>query len=189
MPRHWELSNPEGPAADRRAEKLREKRKTPATVRASFQLVVQGPPSGSQAVQVPHGRMTFMPRKVVDLSARSAHIRDEPWDLHFWESTPEEALAFLRDPRKELTAMGIDLPKDCRIETIITNHDWMSDRTEGLAADDRIIICNVGGGNRAVAFYKVTMYAHEASDVGRFDKPLLHSVEEEARVIDRGDRG
>ncbi|MCA1672485.1 MAG: hypothetical protein LC799_09860, partial [Actinobacteria bacterium] len=65
--------------------------------------------------------------------------------------------------------MGIDLPKDCRIETIITNHDWMSDRTEGFAAEDPIIICSVGGGNRAVAFYKVTMYAHDASDVGKFD--------------------
>ena len=26
-----------------------------------------------------------MPSKVVDLSARSKHIREEPWHLHFWE--------------------------------------------------------------------------------------------------------
>jgi len=35
-----------------------------------------------------------MPRKIVDLSARSRIIREEPWHLHFWESTAEEALAY-----------------------------------------------------------------------------------------------
>ena len=39
-----------------------------------------------------------MPRKVVDLSARSQIIRDEPFHLHFWESSVDEALAFLKDP-------------------------------------------------------------------------------------------
>lgn len=29
-----------------------------------------------------------MPRLVVDLSARSKIIREEPYDLHFWEMTP-----------------------------------------------------------------------------------------------------
>ena len=50
-----------------------------------------------------------MPSKIVDLSARSAIIRDEPFHLHFWECTPEEYLDFLRDPRKTLSGMGVDI--------------------------------------------------------------------------------
>jgi hypothetical protein len=124
-----------------------------------------------------------MPRKVVDLSARSRIIREEPWHLHFWESTPEEALAYLRNPREELQGLGIELPGDCRIETVITNHDWMSGETRGLAAegeDGPIIICNIGGGNVAVNFYRVTMYAHRQEDVGRFEKSLLHPEDVES---------
>ena len=125
-----------------------------------------------------------MPKSIVDLSARSAHIRDEPWHLHFWESTPREALAFLRDPRKELEKIGIRLPADCRIETVITNHDWMATHAfaqGGRAAENGpIVVCNVGGGDVAVAFYRVSMYAHKASDVGKFKKELLHSPDEEA---------
>ena len=28
--------------------------------------------------------------------------------------------------------MGIDIPADCRIETVIENHDWLSANTDGL---------------------------------------------------------
>ncbi len=130
-----------------------------------------------------------MPKNVVDLSARSSLIRDEPWHLHFWESTPREALAFLRDPRKELEKIGIKLPADCRIETVITNHDWMGTNAfagGGRAAEDGpIVVCNVGGGDVAIAFYRVTMYAHRASDVGKFKKELLHGADEEAVVKPR----
>ena len=52
-----------------------------------------------------------MPSKIVDLSARSAIIRDEPFHLHFWECTPEEYLDFLRDPRKTLSGMGVEFPR------------------------------------------------------------------------------
>jgi hypothetical protein len=127
-----------------------------------------------------------MPSKVVDLSARSQIIREEPWHLHFWESTPAEALAFLRNPRELLNQIGIELPADCRIETVITNHDWLSARTNGLAAendDGPIIICNVGGGDVAINFYRVTMYAHTETDIGRFDKRLLHSSDEESKEL------
>jgi hypothetical protein len=127
-----------------------------------------------------------MPSKVVDLSARSQIIRDEPWHLHFWESTPEEALAFLRNPREQLSEIGIELPADCRIETVITNHDWLSTKTRGLTAErdnGPIIICNVGGGDVAINFYRVTMYAHMEADVARFDKRLLHSPDEEAKAL------
>ena len=123
-----------------------------------------------------------MPRHIVDLSARSAVIRDEPWHLHFWESTAQEARDYLLNPRAHLSKLGIDLPEDCRIETVIENHDWMTERTGGLAADNGpIIICNVGGGNIARAYYRVSMYAHLAEDVGRFEKRLLHSADEESR--------
>lgn len=127
-----------------------------------------------------------MPRKVVDLSARSRIIRDEPWHLHFWESTPDEALAFLRNPRAELQSLGISLPGDCRIETVITNHDWMTEATHGLTAErdnGPIIICSTGGGNVAINFYRVTMYAHREEDIGRFEKRLLHSEDEESAEV------
>jgi hypothetical protein len=127
-----------------------------------------------------------MPSKIVDLSARSAVIRDEPWHLHFWESSPEEILRFLRDPRKELARMGIELPEDCRIETTIENHDWLSAHTDGLRAADGVVVCNVGGGNVAKNFYRVAMYAHDEAEVGKFKKGLLHAPEEEELRMERG---
>ena len=121
-----------------------------------------------------------MPNVVVDLSARSRHIRDEPWHLHFWELKSAEVVEYLHDPRGVLKGIGIDLPEDCRIETVIENHDWMSRHTDGLAADNGpIIICNVGGGNVARGVYRVSMYAHHVDDVGRYEKQLLHSPKEE----------
>lgn len=129
-----------------------------------------------------------MPSKIVDLSARSTIIRDEPWHLHFWESTPDEALAFLRNPRRQLGEMGIDLPAECRIETVITNHDWISTATKELSAesdDGPIVICNTGGGNVALNFYRVTMYGHREADVGRFEKRLLHSSDVQSRTETR----
>jgi hypothetical protein len=119
-----------------------------------------------------------MPNVVVDLSARSRHIREEPWHLHFWENTVPETVEYLRDPRGFLERIGVKLPEDCRIETVIENHDWMSRATNGLE-DDTGPICNVGGGNVAKAFYRVSMYAHSIEDVGRFEKDLLHSQDEE----------
>ena len=70
-----------------------------------------------------------MPSKIVDLSARSEIIRNEPFGLHFWECNPAEYLKFLRDPRTFLAGMGIKLAKDVRIETVIENHDWISANT------------------------------------------------------------
>ena len=40
-----------------------------------------------------------MPRSIVDFSAISPIIKDEPFFLHFWESTPSEALEFMKNPR------------------------------------------------------------------------------------------
>jgi hypothetical protein len=123
-----------------------------------------------------------VPRKIIDFSARSEIIREEPWDLHFWESSPAEILDFLRDPRGQLAKMGIEIPDDCRIETVIENHDWIGSNTDGLAASDGpIIVCNVGGGNVAKDVYRVTMYGHDESAIGRFEKRLLHDPEEQFR--------
>ena len=104
-----------------------------------------------------------MPRSIVDFSAISPIIKDEPFFLHFWESTPSEALEFMKNPRAELAKMGIELPPDCRVETTIENHDWLAARTNNFtrADDGPIIICGTGGGNVAKAYYKVSFYAHE----------------------------
>ncbi len=124
-----------------------------------------------------------MPSKIVDFSAISEIIRDEPFHLHFWESTPKETLAFLRDPRAELGRMGIKLPADCRIETTIENHDWLSAHSGKLAKDNGTIICGTGGGNVAKNYYKVSFYAHTKSTVGKFtkSKTLLHKPAEKER--------
>ena len=123
-----------------------------------------------------------MPSKIVDLSARSAIVRDEPLHLHFWECTPLEYLDFLRDPRKTLSGMGIDIPEDCRIETTIENHDWMSANTSGLrSADGDTIVCNVGGGNVGRAVYRIVSYAHLHEAIGRYKKTLLHPEDKQER--------
>jgi len=122
-----------------------------------------------------------MPRKIVDFSARSEILRQEPFSVHFWECTPAEYLAFLKDPRKELTGVGIALPRGCRVETIIENHDWMSQHTSGLNKDNGTIICNVGGGNVARDVYRIVSYAHSHEDVGKHKKELLHPAEQQER--------
>src|SRR5205807_5826046 len=88
-----------------------------------------------------------MPRKIVDFSAISKIIRDEPFYLHFWESTPQEALEFLKNPRAELEKMGIKLPANCRIETTIENHDYLSAHTGGLALKltERLFVAPAAG--------------------------------------------
>lgn len=123
-----------------------------------------------------------MPSKIVDLSARSKIIRDEPFYVHFWECTPREYLAFLKNPRRVLVEMGIDIPKQCRIETTIENHDWLGEATQGFAAADGTIVCNVGGGNVARSVYRIVSYAHDHSAVGKYKKTLLHSPDEEQAI-------
>jgi len=122
-----------------------------------------------------------MPRKIIDFSALSEIIRHEPFMLHFWESTPEEALTFLRYPRQELAKMGIELPPDCRVETTIENHDWLSEHSKGLSAANGTIICGTGGGNTAKNYYKVSFYAHTHDVIGHFEKKLLHSPDQKER--------
>jgi hypothetical protein len=120
-----------------------------------------------------------MPTKIVDLSARSDIIRDEPFHVHFWECTPDEYLQFLGNSRDFLCKMGIDIPKDCRIETTIENHDWLSEQAPGFRSANGTIICNVGGGNVARQVYRIVSYGHDESTVGHFKKKLLHGVDEQ----------
>jgi hypothetical protein len=124
-----------------------------------------------------------MPSKIVDFSARSQILRDEPFHLHFWELTLDDVLNYLRDPRTALAKMGIELPEDCRIETIIENHDWLSQHTNGLTAANGTIVCNVGGGNVARNYYKVSMYAHNHDAIGYYKKTLLHEPTQEERSV------
>jgi hypothetical protein len=120
-----------------------------------------------------------MPTKIVDLSARSEIIRDEPFHVHFWECTPDEYLQYLGDPRRFLESMGINIPEDCRIETTIENHDWLGDHARGMKSDNGTIICNVGGGNIARQVYRVVSYGHDESTVGHFKKRLLHDPDQQ----------
>lgn len=120
-----------------------------------------------------------MPTKIVDLSARSRIIRDEPFHVHFWECTPKEYLAQLKNPRQFLAKMGVEIPSNCRIETTIENHDELEKSTGGFAAANGTIICNVGGGNVARGVYRIVSYAHGHASIAKFKKKLLHSPEEE----------
>jgi hypothetical protein len=126
-----------------------------------------------------------MPSKIVDLSARSEIIRNEPFGLHFWECHPAEFLDYLRDPRAFLAGMGIKLAKDVRIETTIENHDWISANTDKMRRSDGPgIVCNVGGGNTGITrkIYRVISYGHKDEDIGKFRKSLLHAPEEQERT-------
>lgn len=122
-----------------------------------------------------------MPTKIVDLSARSEIIRDEPFHVHFWECTPDEYRAYLGNPRAFLAKMGIKIPASCRIETTIENHDWLGVHAPGMKSDNGTIVCNVGGGNVARSVYRVVSYGHDHSTVGKYKKKLLHGVNEQER--------
>ncbi len=126
-----------------------------------------------------------MPSKIVDLSARSEIIRNEPFGLHFWECQPPEYLTFLKDPRTFLAKMEIKIPKDCRIETVIENHDWISAKTDKMrSSDGGGIVCNVGGGNVGIErkIYRIISYGHLHADIAKFRKRLLHTPNEQERA-------
>ena len=120
-----------------------------------------------------------MPSKIVDFSARSKILRDEPFALHFWECTPSEYLDLLKNPRKVLNEMKIHIPVECRIETTIENHDWLGEVTDGFSKANGTIVCNVGGGNIARTVYRIISYAHDHSAIGKHHKELLHSPDDE----------
>lgn len=118
-----------------------------------------------------------MPRKLIDFSKLSEDIRQEPWDLHFWESSPAELLEFLKDPRKELASIGIQLRPEVRVEITIENLDWISQQTQQFSLSatkdgDPIVICGTGGGGGSTAavgkdYYKVSFYGHLESHLNK----------------------
>jgi len=124
-----------------------------------------------------------MPSKIVDLSARSEIIKNEPFHVHFWECTPEEYKAYLFNPRKFLAKMGIKIPKKCRIETTIENHDWLGIHARNLESDNGTIICNVGGGNIARSVYRVVSYGNDHDAIGKFKKKLLHNPKKQEKIM------
>jgi len=74
-----------------------------------------------------------LPRKIIDFCALAGNYQARTFHVAFL-ATPEEALNFLRYPRQELTKMGIEPPPDCRVETTIENHDWLSEHSKGFSA-------------------------------------------------------
>jgi hypothetical protein len=115
-----------------------------------------------------------MPTKIVDFSARSEVIRDEPFHVHFWECTPWEFRAYLGRPREFLVQMGIDIPEDCRIETTIENHDWLGKEAPNLESENGTIIGNIGTGSLDRRLYRVVSFGHDKSAIGETKKRLLH---------------
>jgi hypothetical protein len=126
-----------------------------------------------------------MPTKIVDLSARSQIIYNEPFHVHFWECSPDEYLDYLGNPRGFLEKMGILIPENCRIETTIENHEWIGTNAAGLRSSNGTIICNVGSGNIARSVYRVVSYGHDHSTIGKFDKVLLHSSDKQEKLLER----
>ena len=85
-------------------------------------------------------------------------------------------------PRRAATisgADGIKIPKDCRIETVIENHDWLGEHAPNFKSSNGTIICNTGGGNVARSVYRIVSYGHDHSTIGKFKKQLLHSPQEQ----------
>ena len=126
-----------------------------------------------------------MPSKIVDLSARSEIIRNEPFGLHFWECKPREYLKFLKDPRPFLARHG----HQARQGRPDRDRDRKS-RLDRLPTPDRFadedgggIVCNVGGGNVGIErkIYRIVSYGHKDADIGKFRKSLLHSPNEQER--------
>jgi hypothetical protein len=118
-------------------------------------------------------------RQVVDISARSRLVREQPLASHAWVASPAETLEYLRHPRSELKKMGIRLPCECVIETVLQNHDWLAGRSHGLVDDSGLRVFARGEGD-ARTFYKVTLYASKRRDEPP-EQPLLHRPDEEQR--------
>ena len=74
-----------------------------------------------------------MPTKIVDLSARSEIIRDEPFHVHFWECTPSEYKKYLGDPRTFLEKMGIKIYEDALTEAKV------DEKTKSLIRDTLLV--------------------------------------------------
>lgn len=120
-----------------------------------------------------------MPTHIVDLSARSELFRNQRLVSHAWLATPADVAAFLRSPRSELKKLGIRLPAECRVETVIQNHDWLTGHTDGLQGAGRITVFCRGEGDGAT-FYRVSLFASKATEAP-VPRTLLHEPDEQER--------
>lgn len=85
-------------------------------------------------------------------------------------------------------SLGIELPDDVRIETVVVNNDRFASSLDPVPpslADAAAPLrpgglCYVGFGGGMLNFYRVTVVAHDPEDVGRIKKKLLHAPHEEA---------
>jgi hypothetical protein len=98
-----------------------------------------------------------------------------------------DGVEYLGAPRAFLETMGIKIPKSCRIETTIENHDWIGQTAPNFKSANGTIVCNVGSGNVARTVYRVVSYGHDHSTVGKYKKALLHRPDEQ-HVGKRGGR-
>ncbi|MFC5924495.1 hypothetical protein [Micromonospora vulcania] len=124
-----------------------------------------------------------MPSHIVDVSARSKILRAQPLLGHAWVMSPPEALAYLREPRSMLRTLGVRLPAECPIETVLQNHDWLTGHTDGLTAPGEIVVYARGEGD-GQRFYRVLLYASKASRQSP-ERQLLHDPSEEERPVAR----
>jgi hypothetical protein len=120
-----------------------------------------------------------VPSHLVDLSARSRVFRAQRLLSHAWVASPSEVIAFLRDPRAELKKLGIRLPSNCRIETLMQNHDWLAGHTDGMEREGRVSVFFRGEGD-GETFYRVSLFANKTT-VEPLPRELLHSPDEEEK--------
>jgi hypothetical protein len=122
-----------------------------------------------------------MPRRVVDLAARSTLFREQPLLSHAWVATPPEVLDFLRQPRSSLRKIGIRLAAGCVIETVLQNHDWLTGHSSGLTDASGISVFARGEGD-GQRWYRVAFYATK-SDRAAPERTLLHNPSDEERPV------
>lgn len=120
-----------------------------------------------------------MPIKIVDLSARSKVIRDEPFHMHFWQCSPAEFRTYLGRPREFLHRLGIVVLGECRIETTIENHDWLEHEAPEFVSEggNDTVICNLGSGAATRSVYRVVSFARDKASTGNVEKTLLHPTD------------
>jgi len=130
-----------------------------------------------------------MPTRVVDFSARSEVLRAELFNAHFWACTPSEFRAYLGRPREFLRKLGIVLPRECRIETTIENHEGLEDEAPDFENDsvskNDTVICNLGCGGANRPVYRVVSYVRDEAATGNVEKSLLHGVGRQQVAQDR----
>lgn len=87
-----------------------------------------------------------------------------------------------------LRKLGIVVPRECRIETTIENHDWLEDQAPEFETEsgNDTVICNMGSGAAARSVYRVVNCAHDEAATGNFKKALLQGVDRQQVKVQEG---